>query len=91
MSHIQLLGQAAMQKDLLDLMKNQYQHKVLALTNEITSLEKEKYENLKQKGTGISDKERKRIEEQFRAKQRDLERTLKEAKEKNKQQMAVKK
>jgi predicted nucleic acid-binding Zn-ribbon protein len=63
---------------------------VLELTKEITQLEKSKYENLSKQGTGLSEKERKRLEEQFRPKQKDLERQLKEAKEKNKQQMAVK-
>lgn len=83
-------SQAAMQKDLLDLMKNQYQNKVLELTHEITQLEKSKQENLSRQGSGLSEKERKKLEEQFLAKQKDLEKELKDAKEKNKQQMAVK-
>lgn len=84
-------SQAAMQRELLDLMKNQYQNKVLELTNEITQLEKSKYENLSKQGTGISDKEKKKIEDQFRTKQRDLEKQLRDAQEKNKQQQTVKK
>jgi hypothetical protein len=35
-----------MQKDFLDLMKQQYQTKVLELTNEITMLERQKHENI---------------------------------------------
>lgn len=54
-----------MQKDLLDLMKNQYQNKVLELTQEITQLEKSKLENLSRQGSGMSEKERKKLEEQF--------------------------
>lgn len=62
-----------MQQGLLELMKGQYQSKVLELTQEITQLEKSKYENLSQHGTGLTEKEKKRLEEQFLAKQKDLE------------------
>lgn len=83
-------SQAAMQKDLLDLMKNQYHNKVLELTNEITELEKSKFQDLSKPGAGMSEKERNKLAEQFRSQQKDLERQLRDAKEKNKQQLAVK-
>jgi hypothetical protein len=69
-------------------MKNQYQHKVLELTNEITLLEKEKFTHLKQ---GYSDVEKQKIGENFKQKQRELEKELRDAKEKNKQQLNIKK
>lgn len=75
-------SQTQMQNDLISLMKNQYHQKVLELTNEITNLERKKSESLGK--TQISQNERKKLEEQFRAKQRDLEDQLKDLKEKNK-------
>ena len=42
--------QVAMQDDLLSLMKNQYQSKVLELTNAITTLENEKAEQMSKQG-----------------------------------------
>lgn len=76
-----------MQNDLLGLMKNQYHKKVLDLTNEITQLEKEKAENLKVvPGKGLSEAQRKKLQDQYKTKQRDLEKQLKDVKDKNKQQ-----
>lgn len=75
-------SQSQMQHDLIDLMKNQYQQKVLELTNEITQLEHQKCQSLGK--SQISQNERKKIEEQFKAKQRELENQLKLFKEKNK-------
>ena len=82
-------SQSQMQHDLIDLMKNQYQSKVLQLTNEITQLERQKSQSLGK--NSITSNERKKIEEQFMAKQRDLENQLKTFKEKNKHQQNVKK
>lgn len=47
-------SQQQMQNDLISLMKNQYQGKVLALTNEITQLERQKSENLSKSGSGMT-------------------------------------
>ena len=82
-------SQSQMQHDLIDLMKNQYQSKVLQLTTEITQLERQKSQSLGK--NSITSNERKKIEEQFKAKQRDLENQLKTFKEKNKHQQNVKK
>lgn len=78
-------SQNQMQSDLISLMKEQYQHKVLELTKEITQLEKQKADNLSKPGNSLNQQQRKKMEEQFKQKQRELERQLKEAKEKNKQ------
>jgi len=71
-------------------MKNQYQQKVLELTSEITKLEQDKAENLSKKGHQMTEQQRKKIEEQFMTKQKELEKMLREAKEKNKHQQTVK-
>jgi len=62
-----------MQKELIDLMKNQYQQKVQELTDEMSKLEAAKTTTMKSKG-GISDTEKRKVEDQFRAKQKELER-----------------
>ena len=43
-----------MQNDLLNLMKNQYHHRVLELTNEITALEKNKAESMSKGGNSLT-------------------------------------
>ena len=58
-------SQQQMQSDLINLMKNQYQNKVLALTNEITQLERQKSENLSKSGNSMTQQQRKKMEEQF--------------------------
>lgn len=78
-----------MQSDLLDLMKHQYQQKVLQLTNEMASLEKAKAESMSKSGHGLSQQKRKQIEDQFLSKQRELESQLRDAKDKNKKQQKV--
>ena len=55
--------QVAMQDDLLSLMKNQYQSKVLELTNAITTLENEKADHMSRQGGVMSQQQRKKIEE----------------------------
>lgn len=82
--------QNQMQKELIDLMKNQYQQKVQELTDEMSKLEAAKTTTMKSKG-GVSDLEKRKIEDQFKAKQKDLERQLNVAKSKEKEQQQVKK
>ena len=64
---------------------------MLKLTNEITQLERSKADSLSRNSTGMSQNDRRKIEEQFKIKQRELERQLKEVKDKNRQQQIVKK
>ena len=63
-------------------MKNQYNKEVLKLTNDLTELQKQKSQSLDK--SQMSQNERKKLEEQFKAKQRELETQLKDVKEKNK-------
>lgn len=60
------------------------------LTEEMSKLEAAKTTTMKSKG-GVSDIEKKKIEDQFKAKQKELERQLNTAKAKEKEQQQVKK
>lgn len=83
-------SQKQMQIELMDMMKNQYHQKVLELTKEITTLEKDKAEASHNPGA-LSQAQKKKMNDQYMQKLKDLEKQLKEAKEKNKAQHAVKK
>ena len=76
-------SQKQMQTELMDMMKNQYHQKVLELTKEITILEKEKAETLNNPDA-LSQAQKKKMNDQYMAKLKDLEKQLKEAKDKNK-------
>ena len=56
-------SQSAMQSELIELMKNEYQQKILQLTNDITQLERSRAESLSRNNTGHSQAEKRRLEE----------------------------
>lgn len=72
-----------MQTELMDMMKNQYHSKVLELTKEITKLEKEKQHHL-ENPDALSQAQKKKMADQYQSKLVNLEKQLKEAKDKNK-------
>lgn len=74
----------------MDMMKNQYHQKVLELTKEITALEKDKAEALNNPDA-LSQAQKKKMNDQYMFKLKDLEKQLKGAKDKNKAQHTVQK
>ena len=76
-------SQKQMQTELMDMMKNQYHSKVLELTKEITKLEKDK-QNTLENPDALTQAQKKNLAGQYQSKLSNLEKQLKDAKDKNK-------